>query len=96
MIGYVVCYDCQRHSGGDCGQHGGGVYTTSAVPRGGTLTPALPPIHPAAPKGWECPRCHNAWAPHVDKCQSCSPTFGGNTWRDEWPTVAINGEVVER
>ena len=23
--------------------------------------------------GWECPRCHRCYAPHVDECRACSP-----------------------
>jgi predicted RNA-binding Zn-ribbon protein involved in translation (DUF1610 family) len=23
--------------------------------------------------GWECPRCGQVWAPHIDRCQNCRP-----------------------
>lgn len=23
--------------------------------------------------GWECPRCHRVWAPHVVECVYCQP-----------------------
>ena len=22
--------------------------------------------------GWECPRCHRCYAPHVDECKACA------------------------
>ena len=25
----------------------------------------------ASETGWECPRCHRAFAPHVDECSAC-------------------------
>lgn len=23
--------------------------------------------------GWECPRCHACYAPHVQRCEACQP-----------------------
>ena len=27
--------------------------------------------------GWECPKCHAIYAPHVRSCESCSQKAGG-------------------
>lgn len=23
-------------------------------------------------QGWECPKCHNVYAPHIDECKRCN------------------------
>lgn len=44
-----------------------------------------PILVPPTPRGWECPRCHRIYAPHVPQClnSECTPKtvpFPGITW----------------
>ena len=47
-----------------CGQ----VHDTTACPSP-TIT-YYPPLHQ---QGWECPKCHTIFAPHVNECHKCRP-----------------------
>lgn len=29
--------------------------------------------HTITPTGWHCPSCGTVWAPHVQRCNECSP-----------------------
>lgn len=27
----------------------------------------------APPSGWQCPVCNSVWAPHISRCNNCTP-----------------------
>lgn len=75
------CPDCQRSSSGYCGRHGFQIYPATPFwplvdPLPGWPVPTAPvpelPVVPAQ-MGWQCPRCGQCFAPHVDRCADCGP-----------------------
>jgi hypothetical protein len=47
----------------------------------GQPLPRFTSVPPAAPSGWECPRCHRIWNPSVLACHNCPepPAFIAKT-----------------
>lgn len=42
--------------------------------------------------GWECPRCHTCYAPHIERCGNCLP----QTWASNGATgLPIPGSITQ-
>jgi hypothetical protein len=35
-------------------------------------------------QGWECPRCHQCYAPTVKKCKACKPVAAAPIYWPDW------------
>ena len=51
----------------------GYVFITRDSTAGPPLVQRVPPLPPGALLGWECPRCHTIYAPHVPACACARP-----------------------
>ena len=44
--------------------------------------------------GWECPRCHTCYAPHIERCGNCRPQTWASNGATGLPIPSVQNWVL--